>query len=97
MMTIGSGNPTYLKISFWLPDGIQLDNDQKCTVEMKNLDEIELRVIAKCLTSCPQTDVKHNVIIPHIVDIHSQSWHPNVNLPSIVVSNLFLFVSQIIP
>ena len=96
-MTIGSGNPKYLNISFRLPDGIQLDNDQKCTVEMKDLNEIELRVIARCLTSCPQTDVKHDVIIPHIVDTHSQSWHPGVHLPSVVVSNLFLFVSQIIP
>ena len=76
----------YLRISFWLPSGIELDNSD-CEVEMKDLQPITVRVIARCTTTVQATGFD-KVIIPRIEDIHSVFWNRDFHLPSIVVSHL---------
>ena len=75
--------PKYLNISLLLPKGIQTE---QCTMEMRDLTPITFRVTAICSTIAGTPD---KVIIPEIVDMHSQFWNPStVHLPSIWVSPL---------
>ena len=76
----------YLKISFWLPNGIELDNTD-CEVEMKDLQPISVRVIARCTTTVQATGID-KVIIPKVEDVHSAFWNRDFHLPSILVSTI---------
>lgn len=78
----------YLKMSFWSPDdGIEIDSDD-CEVELKDLQPITVRVIARCTTTeHPPTVEKRTT--PTIEGGHSSFWNRDPHLPSIEVSFVF--------
>ncbi|CAH3035734.1 unnamed protein product [Porites lobata] len=74
----------YLKISFWSSDGIEIDSDD-CEVELKDLQPITVRVIARCTTT-EQSPTVDKSIIPTIESGHSSFWNRDSHLSSVAVS-----------
>lgn len=77
-----------MKISFWSSDGIEIDSDD-CEVELKDLQPITVRVIARCTTT-EQSPTVDKRIIPTIEGGHSPFWNRSSHLPSVAVSVLLI-------
>ena len=82
-----------MKISFWSSDGIEIDSDD-CEVELKDLQPITVRVIARCTTT-EQSPTVDKRIIPTIEGGHSPFWNRSFHLPSVAVSVLLINSSVI--
>jgi len=78
-------NGQWPKISFWLPEEIQLiNNDDQCVIELRETES----VLVEIKTTCPATGVSEGLkaIVPHISDLHfSNVWRTDVGLPTIWV------------
>ena len=70
-------------ISFWLPEEIQLVDETSCEIELKETSTITLKVKA----TCPDGGVTEGLkaIVPIISGLHSLTWNPQVQLPTIWV------------
>ena len=73
----------YPKFYFWLPDEVQLVNQQQCEIELKGTTPVTLNIKA----TCPQnTQISSGLraIVPQISHIHDKFWL-NAHLPTVWV------------
>lgn len=72
-------------ISFWLPNEIQLvDNERQCEIQLRGTEPISLRIKATCPAAGATEGLK--AIVPHISNLHSTFWdRRKVGLPTIWV------------
>ena len=73
----------YPKFYFWLPDEVQLVNQQQCEIELKGTTPVTLNIKA----TCPQnTQISSGLraIVPQISQIHDQFWL-RAHLPTVWV------------
>ena len=73
----------YPKFYFWLPDEVQLVNQQQCEIELKGTTPVTLNIKA----TCPQnTQISSGLraIVPQRSQIHDQFWL-RAHLPTVWV------------
>ena len=78
----------YVSVKFYLPEGLWLVNEDKCTVEIKETQEVKVSIRATCTTLHGMTNLK--VITPKI--INKEGFWSYYNLPTIWVGTVFLFL-----
>ena len=73
----------WLNITFWLPQEIQLVDQNQCHTELRGIQNITIQLKASCQGAGVQG---LKAIIPRIRNLHhSNLWHPEASLPTIWV------------
>ena len=73
----------YPKFYFWLPDEVQLVNQQQCEIELKGTTPVTLNIKATCPQST-QISSGLRAIVPQRSQIHDQFWF-RAHLPTVWV------------
>ena len=73
----------YPKFYFWLPDEVQLVNQQQCEIELKGTTPVTLNIKATCPQNT-QISTGLRAIVPQRSEIHDPFWL-RANLPTVWV------------